>query len=123
MPLDSIRSLVQPDLEAVDLFVSTELRSDIPLINELIDYIIKCGGKRIRPLVVLLSARAFSHAKSHHVDLAAAIELIHTATLLHDDVVDSSALRRGQETAHTIWGNEASVLVGAFLYSRAFQLI
>ena len=123
MALDSIRSLVQPDLEAVDRFIRTELTSDIPLINELVEYIIQCGGKRIRPLVVLLSARAFNHQKSQHIDLAAAIELIHTATLLHDDVVDSSALRRGQETAHTIWGNEASVLVGDFLYSRAFQLI
>lgn len=123
MPLNSIRSLVQLDLEAVDRFIGTELRSDIPLINDLIDYIIQCGGKRIRPLLVLLSARAFHHDKGHQVDLAAAIELIHTATLLHDDVVDSSALRRGRNTAHMIWGNEASVLVGDFLYSRAFQLI
>lgn len=123
MPLNAIRSLVQSDLEAADQFISTELRSDIPLINDLVDYIIKCGGKRIRPLVVLLAARAFNHDQKHHIDLAAAIELIHTATLLHDDVVDSSGLRRGQETAHTIWGNEASVLVGDFLYSRAFQLI
>lgn len=123
MPLNSIRSLVQSDLEAADQFISTELKSDIPLINNLIDYIIQCGGKRIRPLVVLLSARAFNHGHKNHIDLAAAIELIHTATLLHDDVVDSSGLRRGRETAHTIWGNEASVLVGDFLYSRAFQLI
>jgi octaprenyl-diphosphate synthase len=123
MPLDSIRSLVQSDLEAADRFICTELKSDITLINELVDYVINCGGKRIRPLVVLLSARAFNHPKSHHIELAAAIELIHTATLLHDDVVDSSALRRGQDTAHMIWGSEASVLVGDFLYSRAFQLI
>jgi octaprenyl-diphosphate synthase len=123
MPLDSIRSLVLSDLEATDKFISTELQSDIPLINELIQYILNCGGKRIRPLLVLLSSRAFSHEKSQHVTLAAAIELIHTATLLHDDVVDNSSLRRGHETAHSIWGNEASVLVGDFLYSRAFQLI
>lgn len=123
MALDSIRSLVRSDLEAADQFICTELKSDIPLINELVEHIIKCGGKRIRPLVVLLAARAFNHEKDHHIELAAAIELIHTATLLHDDVVDSSALRRGQETAHMIWGSEASVLVGDFLYSRAFQLI
>ncbi len=123
MSLDSIRSVVQPDLEAANQFISTELKSDIPLINELVDYIIQCGGKRIRPLIVLLSAKAFNHTQNHHIELAAAIELIHTATLLHDDVVDSSALRRGRDTAHMIWGSEASVLVGDFLYSRAFQLI
>lgn len=123
MPLQSIHSLVQPDLKAVDRFICTELKSDIPLINQLIEYILNCGGKRIRPLVVLLVAHALHHQKQHHIDLAAVIELIHTATLLHDDIVDSSTLRRGRETAHTIWGNEASVLVGDFLYSRAFQLI
>lgn len=123
MPLDSIRSLVQSDLEAADNFICTELRSEIPFINQLIGYILHAGGKRIRPLVALLTARAFNHQHKHHIDLAAAIELIHTATLLHDDVVDSSSLRRGHETANHIWGNEASVLVGDFLYSRAFQLI
>jgi octaprenyl-diphosphate synthase len=107
----------------MDSFIYTELKSEIPLINQLVLHILQCGGKRIRPLLVLLSARAFEHQKQHHIDLAAAIELIHTATLLHDDVVDNSSLRRGHETAHTIWGNEASVLVGDFLYSRAFQLI
>lgn len=123
MPLASIRSLVQSDLEATDNFIRTELRSDIAFINQLMDYILKAGGKRIRPILVLLTARAFHHERQKHIDLAAAIELIHTATLLHDDVVDSSTLRRGHETANTIWGNEASVLVGDFLYSRAFQLI
>lgn len=123
MPLASIRSLVQADLESTDHFIFNELRSDLPFINELIDYILKCGGKRIRPLLVLLTARAFNHQHQQHIDLAAAIELIHTATLLHDDVVDNSSLRRGNKTANTIWGNEASVLVGDFLYSRAFQLI
>ncbi|MES2219001.1 MAG: polyprenyl synthetase family protein [Pseudomonadota bacterium] len=123
MPLESIRSLVRSDLEATDKFIFTELKSDIPLINNMVEYILNCGGKRIRPLVVLLSARACSHGENKHIDLAAAIELIHTATLLHDDVVDNSTLRRGHGTAHTIWGNEASVLVGDFLYSRAFQLI
>jgi len=123
MPLDSIRSLVKNDLLATDRFISNELTSSIPLINELIEYIISCGGKRIRPLLVLLTAKAFDQTLEKHVDLAAAIELIHTATLLHDDIVDNSTLRRGNKTANYIWGNEASVLVGDFLYSRAFQLI
>ena len=123
MPLESIRSLVQQDLEATDKFIYKELQSHIPLINSMVEYVLNCGGKRIRPLLVLLSARACDHKNDRHIDLAAAIELIHTATLLHDDVVDNSTLRRGQNTAHTIWGNDASVLVGDFLYSRAFQLI
>jgi octaprenyl-diphosphate synthase len=123
MALAAIRSLVQTDLEAMDAFICNELRSDIPFINQLIEYILRAGGKRIRPLLVLLTAKAFNHQQKQHIDLAAAIELIHTATLLHDDVVDSSTLRRGHETANAIWGNEASVLVGDFLYSRAFQLI
>lgn len=123
MPIESIRALVQNDLEATQRFIGAQLQSDIPLINQLVEYILQSKGKRIRPLLVLLSARAFNHQDQKQIDLAAAIELIHTATLLHDDVVDSSSLRRGHETAHTIWGNEASVLVGDFLYSRAFQLI
>jgi octaprenyl-diphosphate synthase len=123
MSLEAIRSLVQSDLEATDKFIRAELTSDIPLINQLVEYILQCGGKRIRPLLILLAARAFQHEQQQQIDLAAAIELIHTATLLHDDIVDNSSLRRGHNTAHTIWGNEASVLVGDFLYSRAFQLI
>lgn len=123
MPLASIRSLVQADLDATDQFIHTELQSEIPFINQLVEYILQSGGKRIRPLLVLLAARAFNHPEQQHINLAAAIELIHTATLLHDDVVDGSTLRRNHETANAIWGNEASVLVGDFLYSRAFQLI
>ncbi|HSW69430.1 MAG TPA: polyprenyl synthetase family protein [Gammaproteobacteria bacterium] len=123
MPLESIRALVRADLEATDKFICAELSSEIPLINQLVEYILTCGGKRVRPLIVLLTARALNHSGQQHIDLAAAIELIHTATLLHDDVVDSSTLRRGNKTANNIWGNEASVLVGDFLYSRAFQLI
>ncbi len=123
MPLESIRSLMQADLKATDTFICEALSSDILLINQLVEYILTCGGKRVRPLLVLLSARALDHSGQQHIDLAAAIEMIHTATLLHDDVVDSSTLRRGNKTANHIWGNEASVLVGDFLYSRAFQLI
>lgn len=121
--LDSIRSLVEEDLRAVNQFISNHLESDIPLIKELIQYILQCGGKRIRPLIVLLSARALEYSGYQHIQLAAVIELIHTATLLHDDVVDHATLRRGKKTANTIWGNAASVLVGDFLHSRAFQLV
>lgn len=123
MPLESIRSLVKDDLSATDRFIITELESQIPLISQILEYILSSGGKRIRPMIVLLSARALSEHAQKHIDLAAVIELIHTATLLHDDVVDSSTLRRGQKTANTIWGNDASVLVGDFLYSRAFQMV
>lgn len=123
MRLSAIRSLVNPDLIATDDFICKELVSEIPFINQVMEYILQCGGKRIRPLLVLLTAKAFAHQQQQHIDLAAAIELIHTATLLHDDVVDKAALRRGHDTANTLWGNEASVLVGDFLYSRAFQLI
>src|SRR3990167_1186489 len=123
MSLESIRSLVSDDLEATDHFIIAQLESNIPLIKQIIEYVLTCGGKRVRPMVLLLSARALAHRGQKHVELAAIIELIHTATLLHDDVVDSSTLRRGHKTAHTIWGNEASVLMGDFLYSRAFQIV
>jgi len=120
---EAIRSLTKADLAATDSFICDRLLSDIPLINELARHILQGGGKRIRPLLALLVAQAFGHAGEDHITLAAAIELIHTATLLHDDVVDESTLRRGKKTANYIWGNEASVLVGDFLYSRAFQLV
>jgi octaprenyl-diphosphate synthase len=123
MLLESIRSFVQADLDAMNCFIGNNLKSDIYFINQMVEYIIECGGKRIRPLLVLLAARAFQHQEQQHIKLASAIELIHTATLLHDDVVDRSTLRRGHKTANSIWGNAASVLVGDFLYSRAFQLI
>ena len=123
MPLESIRQLVSEDLEATDRFIISQLESRIPLIKEIIEYVLTCGGKRVRPMVLLLSARALAHHGQKHVELAAVIELIHTATLLHDDVVDGSTLRRGHQTANIIWGNEASVLMGDFLYSRAFQTV
>jgi len=123
MPLESIRSLVGQDLTATDQFIISQLESNIPLIRQVIEYVLTCGGKRIRPLILLLSSRAISNHVERHIDLAAVIELIHTATLLHDDVVDSSTLRRGHKTAHTIWGSNTSVLVGDFLYSRAFQIV
>lgn len=123
MDLEAIRALISDDLQAVDDLIRERLQSDVVLINQLGQYIVNNGGKRMRPLLVLLSAQAFGNRSRHHIDLAAVIEFIHTATLLHDDVVDASELRRGQETANTIWGNEASVLVGDFLYSRAFEMM
>lgn len=123
MVLEVARKLVQAELVNTDQFIMTQLQSDIPLINQMVEYILKCGGKRIRPLVLLLSAKAFKDSGNYAVHLAAVIELIHTATLLHDDVVDNSSMRRGNKTANKVWGNEASVLVGDFLYSRAFQIV
>lgn len=110
-------------MEAVNARIQASLHSDVPLIDEVGRYIIGSGGKRLRPMLVLLTAGAFDYDGRAHVDLAAIIEFIHTATLLHDDVVDESLMRRGRETANAIWGNQASVLVGDFLYSRAFQMM
>lgn len=123
MDFDAIKSLVRDDLEAVNRETHARLQSDVALINQLAAYIIGSGGKRLRPMVVLLAARACGYRGADHVRLATIIEFIHTATLLHDDVVDASELRRGQTTANTIWGNEASVLVGDFLYSRSFEMM
>ena len=121
--VDDVRALVADDMRAVDECIRTALHSEVVLINQISHYIIASGGKRLRPILVLLSARAFGYTGDAHVRLAAIIEFIHTATLLHDDVVDASAMRRGKETANVVWGNEASVLVGDFLYSRAFQMM
>jgi octaprenyl-diphosphate synthase len=123
MDLPQIQSLVKDDMEAVNALIQDRLRSDVSLINQLGFYIVNSGGKRLRPLLVLLSARTLGYKGRKHLDLAAVIEFIHTATLLHDDVVDASELRRGRETANSVWGNEASVLVGDFLYSRAFEMM
>jgi len=123
MDLESIRASVKQDMEAVNRLIQDRLSSDVALINQLGAYIINSGGKRLRPLLVLLAARAAGHQDTRHLPLAAIIEFIHTATLLHDDVVDDSQLRRGKETANHVWGNEASVLVGDFLYSRAFEMM
>ena len=121
--LDSAIALVKDDLEAVNATIQQRLTSDIVLINTLGTYIVKSGGKRLRPLILLLCARCCGYQGSDHVLLAAVIEFIHTATLLHDDVVDASSTRRGQPTANDVWGNEASVLVGDFLYSRSFEMM
>jgi len=123
MDIEQIRTLVADDTTAVDDLIRQRLQSDVVLINQLGHYIINSGGKRLRPLLVLLSAQALGYTGPHHHALAAIVEFIHTATLLHDDVVDASELRRGQDTANAVWGNEASVLVGDFLYSRAFEMM
>ena len=115
--------LARDDMEAVDRLISTSLESDVALVSQVSQYIVTSGGKRLRPLLVLLAARALGYEGKQHVRSAAIIEFIHTATLLHDDVVDSSARRRGRDTANTVFGNQASVLVGDFLYSRAFQMM
>jgi octaprenyl-diphosphate synthase len=122
MTLTAIKALVAADLTLVDRVIRDRLASDVALVNQVAEYIIAGGGKRLRPLVVVVAARACGH-NSRHTEAAAIIELIHTATLLHDDVVDASDLRRGRDTANSLWGNEASVLVGDYLYSRAFEMM
>jgi octaprenyl-diphosphate synthase len=121
--IEDIRALVGSDVQAVDELILERLRSDVVLINEVGRYIVNSGGKRLRPLLVLLAARACGYLGKQHLELAAVIEFIHTATLLHDDVVDASDLRRSARTANAIWGNEAAVLVGDFLYSRSFEMM
>ena len=110
-------------MTAVNQVIRQQLHSEVPLVNQIAEYIISAGGKRIRPVLVLLMANAYQYQGKHHHELAAIVEFIHTATLLHDDVVDESSLRRGRQTANALFGNAASVLVGDFLYSRAFQMM
>jgi octaprenyl-diphosphate synthase len=121
--LENLKQMLAADMAAVDQVIRTRLHSEVTLINQVGAYIINSGGKRLRPALVVLSAESFGYRGKHHHDLAAVVEFIHTATLLHDDVVDESALRRGRETANALFGNSASVLVGDFLYSRAFQMM
>ena len=123
MGLEDVFALVREDFAAINRLIPAQLTSDVALVEEIGRYIVDSGGKRLRPLLVLLSARSSGFEGSRHVELAAAIEFLHTASLLHDDVVDRSELRRGQPTANARWGNAPSVLVGDFLYSRAFQLM
>jgi octaprenyl-diphosphate synthase len=126
MTLDEIRALVAAEMTAVDGVIRTRLASQVPLVSQVAEHIIAGGGKRLRPLIVLLSAHAAAGGRPQgvlHLEAAGFIEFIHTATLLHDDVVDHSGMRRGRETANSLFGNEASVLVGDFVYSRAFQMM
>ncbi|MBY5922405.1 octaprenyl diphosphate synthase [Ferrimonas balearica] len=123
MDLNAIRELADHDMKMVNQMIYDQLHSDVVLINQLSFYIINGGGKRMRPLLAVLAARAVNYQGEDHVKLAAIIEFIHTATLLHDDVVDESTMRRGRETANALFGNQASVLVGDFLYTRSFQMM
>jgi octaprenyl-diphosphate synthase len=120
---DSVVALARDDMSAVDRLISVSLESDVALVSEVSKYIVTSGGKRLRPLLVLLASRALGYRGDQHIRSAAIVEFIHTATLLHDDVVDASQRRRGRDTANTVFGNQASVLVGDFLYSRAFQMM
>lgn len=123
MEFTEIQELMAEDMRGVNTIIRKYLHSDVALINEMANYIINSGGKRLRPLLALLCARACGYSGDKHTLCAAIIEFIHTATLLHDDVVDDSSMRRGHETANSIWGNESSVLVGDFVFSRSFEMM
>jgi len=123
MTVPVIRDFIAADMRAVDAVIRSRLTSEVALVRRVAEYIVGSGGKRLRPALVILSAGAFGYQGNHHHQLAAVVEFIHTATLLHDDVVDASALRRGRPTANALFGNAASVLVGDFVYSRAFQMM
>jgi len=120
---EEVKTLAEDDMKAVDALIRHSLQSDVLLVSQVAEYIVTGGGKRLRPLIVLLASRALGYRGEHQMHAAAIIEFIHTATLLHDDVVDSSDRRRGRDTANNVFGNQASVLVGDFLYSRAFQMM
>ena len=123
LSFEDVKALARDDMGAVDDLIRSSLHSDVLLVSQVAEYIVTSGGKRLRPLIVLLAARALGYTGGHQMNAAAIVEFIHTATLLHDDVVDSSDRRRGRDTANTVFGNQASVLVGDFLYSRAFQMM
>jgi octaprenyl-diphosphate synthase len=123
MDISAIKNLVEEDMGLVDSLILQRLESDVVLINQIGHYIVNSGGKRLRPMIVLLAAQTLGYTGDKHTLLAAIIEFIHTATLLHDDVVDGSDLRRSRDTANAVWGNAASVLVGDFLYSRSFEMM
>ena len=118
-----ITRTIAADMEAVNTVIRQRLQSEVALVNQIAEYIISAGGKRIRPVLVLLLANAYGYRGTGHHELAAVVEFIHTATLLHDDVVDESSMRRGRQTANAMFGNAASVLVGDYLYSRAFEMM
>ena len=123
MDLKNIQQLSQKDMSSVNDLIYSQLQSDVALINQLGIYIVNGGGKRMRPMLTILAAQALNYEGKDHITIAAIIEFIHTATLLHDDVVDESNMRRGRETANALFGNSASVLVGDFLYTRSFQMM
>jgi len=121
--LEALTALVSDDLRAVNTTILASIKSDIPLIEQLASHLIMAGGKRMRPSLTIAAAKLLEYIGERHIQLATCVEFIHTATLLHDDVVDASELRRGEATANAVWGNEASVLVGDFLLSRSFQMM
>ncbi|PLX78341.1 MAG: octaprenyl diphosphate synthase, partial [Desulfuromonas sp.] len=121
--MDRVLNLLRQDLIDVEKQFRIDLESRVPLIRKVGEYVLASGGKRVRPIVLLLSARLAGYQGRAHVGLASVVEFIHTATLLHDDVVDSAVLRRGQESANAVWGNEASVLVGDFLFAKSFSIM
>lgn len=121
--IKQVLKLTDPGMQQVNAHLRKQLNSEVILINQIAEYIISNGGKRLRPMLMLLITDAFGYQGDQNINLAAVIELIHTATLLHDDVVDESEMRRGEKTSHEIWGNSASVLVGDFLYSKSFQMM
>ncbi len=123
MDFKAIQALISTDMQDVNSLIQRRLYSEIVLVNQLSHYIIASGGKRLRPMLSLLAARACGYEGDKHINVAAIVEFIHTATLLHDDVVDESDMRRGKETANNVWGNQAAVLVGDFLYSRSFEMM
>ncbi|HIP81076.1 MAG TPA: octaprenyl diphosphate synthase [Leucothrix mucor] len=123
MDYKDIQQLVALEMQAVDDLIQKRLQSDVVLVNQLSQYIINSGGKRLRPLLALLMAKACGYSGDKHINIATIVEFIHTATLLHDDVVDESDMRRGKDTANNVWGNQAAVLVGDFLYSRSFEMM
>ncbi|MDX1481033.1 MAG: octaprenyl diphosphate synthase [Woeseiaceae bacterium] len=123
MDYAAVVALARDDMADVDRLIAKSLESDVALVSQVSEYIVTSGGKRLRPVIVLLAARALGYTGEQHIRAAAIIEFIHTATLLHDDVVDASERRRGRDSANTVFGNQASVLVGDFLYSRAFQMM
>ena len=123
MDIKAIQALIEPDMKRVNELIHAQMQSDVALVNQLGLYIVNSGGKRIRPMLSLLAAQALGYQGDKHITLATIVEFIHTATLLHDDVVDESDLRRGEPTANAEFGNAASVLVGDFIYTRSFQLM
>ena len=123
MEIHHLRALVGTDIDAMDALIMERIQSEYSLVNELGHYIIQSGGKRLRPLLVLLACRACDYEGPHHIALAAMVEFFHTATLLHDDVIDESTLRRGRETANELWGSKASILVGDYIFMQYLQLL
>jgi octaprenyl-diphosphate synthase len=123
LTFNDVNRLARDDMQAVDALIRESLKSDVMLVSQVSEYIVASGGKRLRPLIVLLASRALGYSGDYHVNAAAIVEFIHTATLLHDDVVDHSDRRRGRDTANAVFGNQASVLVGDFLLGQAFRMM